>query len=158
MTTRDGTHGVRTDGRTPERCAGDAAEAAAARFLVARGLVPLARQYVRRVGELDLVMVEPGTGTIVFAEVRYRTSNARGGAALSVDARKRRRLRATASAWLQRHADPRRAARIDVLGLCPDAGRNALDPGGPDPTPEDGASVTRWEGYRLTWLPGAVGG
>ena len=111
----------------------------------------LARQYVRRVGELDLVMVEPGTGTIVFAEVRYRASGARGGAALSVDARKRRRLRATASAWLQRHADPRRPARIDVLGLGP---AGAAD----DPRRPGRPGDVRWEGRWLTWLPGAVDG
>ena len=128
------------DRRTPARRAGDATEAAAARYLEARGLVRLARQYVRRVGELDLVMVEPGTGRIVFVEVRCRASGERD-AALSVDAAKRRRLRRVAAAWLQRHADPRRPARIDVLGMAPASG----DPRGP-----------LWEGYRVRWLRGAV--
>ena len=152
------------DRRTSGRRAGDAAEAAAARFLESRGLVPLARQYVRRIGELDLVAVDPATGTIVFAEVRYRGSTARGGAVASVDARKRARLRRTARAWLQRHADPRRPARIDVIGMAPGApgpgtGGSGTDGAGPDDAGERGAgAVVDWEGYRLTWLPGAVDG
>ena len=98
-------------------------------------------------------MVEPATGTIVFVEVRYRGDVRRGGAAASVDARKRGRLRLAASAWLQRHADPRRPARIDVVGLAPGARAGApvrARPGEPVPV--------AWEGYALLWLPGAVGG
>ena len=140
--TTDADAGDVVDRRTAARRAGDAAEAVAARFLESRGLVTLARQWTRRVGELDLVMVEPDTGTIVFVEVRWRARGGAGGAALSVDARKRRRLRRAASAWLQRHADPRRPARIDVLGLAP-AGRDASE---------------RWEGRAVAWLPGAVDG
>ena len=142
------------DRRTSRRRAGDAAEASAARFLAARGLVPLARQWARRVGELDLVMVCPRTGTIVFVEVRYRASGARGGPTGSVDAPKRRRLRLAATAWLQRHADPRRPARIDVIGMMP---------GAPDASGGRSASATRgpgvaWEGYRLDWRPDSVDG
>ena len=141
------------DRRTSRRRAGDAAEASAARFLAARGLVPLARQWARRIGELDLVMVCPRTGTIVFVEVRYRASGTRGGATGSVDARKRRRLRLAAAAWLQRHADPRRPARIDVIGMMPGA---PLEASG-EPRAARGAGVA-WEGYRLDWRPGAVEG
>lgn len=141
------------DRRTSRRREGDRAEAAACRFLVNAGLVPLDRQFLRRIGELDLVLVEPGTGTIVFVEVRYRADARRGGAAASVDAAKRRRLRRTAAAWLQRHADARRPARIDVVGLAPVRPRAAARAG-----EVRGARGKPWEDYLLTWVRAAVDG
>ncbi|AFJ45565.1 hypothetical protein EBL_c04390 [Shimwellia blattae DSM 4481 = NBRC 105725] len=42
-------------------------------------------------------------GTLVFVEVRYRKSNAFGGAAASVTPVKQRKLLHTASLWLARH-------------------------------------------------------
>ena len=129
------------DARTDRRRAGDAAEAVAARLLESAGLVVLARQWTRRVGELDLVAVEPGPGTVVFVEVRYRAS---GAAVETVGAAKRRRLRSAAAAWLQRHADPRRPARIDVIGLTPARSRGTAP-----------AGATLREGYLITWLTDA---
>ena len=130
------------DRRTGRRRAGDAAEAVAARLLESAGLVVLARQWTRRVGELDLVAVEPGPGTIVFVEVRYRAA---GVAVETVGAAKRRRLRSAAAAWLQRHADPRRPARIDVIGLAPARPHDAAP-----------AGATLREGYLITWLADAA--
>ena len=49
-------------GRRAERCA--------ERFLKAKGLRVLARNYARRTGEIDLVMLDGET--LVFVEVRYR--------------------------------------------------------------------------------------
>lgn len=140
--------------RTHRQCLGEAAESSAARFLVDRGLVLLDTRFLRRLGELDLVLVEPTTGCIVFAEVRYRGHGSRFGAVASVDARKRARLKVTAAAWLQRHADPQRPARIDVLGLEPlrAAGRHfpSRRPGG------DAGDISTWEHYRLTWVRNAL--
>ncbi len=138
------------DTRTSRRRAGDAAEAVACRHLESAGLVALERQYLRRIGELDLVMVEPGTGTIVFVEVRYRADARRGGALASVTAAKRRRLGLTAAAWLQRHADPRRAARIDLVGLSP------ADVAAAPRAPGDDFRTAIVEGYRVEWLRGTV--
>jgi putative endonuclease len=76
------------------------AEALAARFLTARGLVIVSRNYRCRGGEIDLI-VRDGK-TLVFVEVRLRRSQAFGGAAESITATKRRRLRLAAQHYLVR--------------------------------------------------------
>lgn len=98
---------------------GAEAEALARALLVEHGLAPLATNWRRRLGEIDLVMQEPRSGTIVFVEVRYRRHRELGDGAESVDAAKRRRLRRAALAWLQRHADDDASARIDVVAVGP---------------------------------------
>ena len=81
---------------------GDAAEAAAARFLLARGYEILGTQ-VRAGGvELDLVVRAPDASvpTIVFVEVRARSGAERGHALETIGPQKQRRLIRGASAWL----------------------------------------------------------
>jgi putative endonuclease len=72
-------------------------ELQAQQWLQARGLLPLARQWQDRRGEIDLIM---STGAVaVIVEVRQRSGNTHGGAACSIDARKRRRIIRTALHW-----------------------------------------------------------
>jgi putative endonuclease len=77
---------------------GAAAEAMAAEFLVARGLAILARNYRCRSGEIDLIARD--RDTLVFVEVRLRSSAAFGGAAASITAAKRRRIARAARHYL----------------------------------------------------------
>jgi len=69
---------------------GAAAEALAARFLAARGLTIIARNYRCRGGDIDLIARD--RDTLVFVEVRLRSGDAFGGARASITAAKRRRL------------------------------------------------------------------
>jgi len=99
---------------------GDAAEALAAAFLEERGLKIVARNYRCRFGEIDLI-AKSGR-TLVFVEVRARTSDAFGGAAGSITPAKRRRLLATARHYLARYgANP--TCRFDVVLLSGSPGR-----------------------------------
>ena len=87
---------------------GAQAEQAAAAYLVKRGLQLVEKNYRCRFGEIDLIM-RAGV-TLVFVEVRSRSSRAFGGAAASIDARKQRKLIAAAQHYLaqlgnRRHAD-----------------------------------------------------
>lgn len=92
--------------------AGAQAEALAARFLEGHGLAIVARNVRSRLGEIDIVAREGGT--LVFVEVRLRSWSAFGGAAGSVDGRKRRRIVAAARHYLARlRAEP--ACRFDVI-------------------------------------------
>lgn len=84
--------------RPEPRAQGDAAEDAARAHLESLGLRTLARNVNFRIGELDLVMRHGDT--VAFVEVRYRRSDRYGGAAGSVDFRKRRRIALAARAWL----------------------------------------------------------
>ena len=95
---------------------GAAAEDLALLHLQHKGLKTVARNWRCRGGELDLVMREGET--LVIAEVRKRSSNAFGGAAASVDARKRERIIQSAQRFLMEH--PQFAdvpVRFDVLTL-----------------------------------------
>jgi len=93
---------------------GRRAEELAAQFLRAQGLQILQRNYLRRLGELDLVARR--ADLLVIAEVRTRSSAAFGGAAASVDRRKQRRITRAANQLLQQHADlARLPVRFDVI-------------------------------------------
>lgn len=74
------------------------AEALAAAFLEKQGLRVIERNWRCRFGEIDLVLRDGNT--LVFAEVRLRGNPHFGGAAASIDARKRRRLIASAQLYL----------------------------------------------------------
>src|SRR5579859_1559970 len=105
----------RTTGRrTTKQLVGMAAESRAVDFLRAQGLEILERNYLRRLGELDIVARE--NDVLVIAEVRARSSNRFGGAAASVDFRKQQRLVRAASQLLQRRCDlARMPVRFDVI-------------------------------------------
>ena len=80
--------------------AGARSEELAARFLEAQGLTIVARNFRTRRGEIDLVARDGDT--LVFVEVRMRSSGVFGGAAASITAAKRARLVAAAGAYLSR--------------------------------------------------------
>jgi putative endonuclease len=92
---------------------GRQAEMLAWRFLEERGLQLLERNWQSRFGEIDLVLREGAT--IVFVEVRLRTSATHGGAAESIDRRKRARLLAAARLYLAGKREP--PCRFDVVLL-----------------------------------------
>ncbi len=90
---------------------GAAAEQLAAAWLARKGLVLIEANYRSRFGEIDLVLRDGDT--IVFAEVRLRTSDRFGGAAYSVDRRKQSRIVAAARRWLAGKKDA--PCRFDVV-------------------------------------------
>lgn len=95
---------------------GGRAEAMAARFLEARGLHPVTRNFRCRAGEIDLVM-EDGP-ELVFVEVRFRTRPTPVGPALSISATKQRRLLRTAALFLQTRREYRaHGVRFDVVAM-----------------------------------------
>ncbi|HSD59430.1 MAG TPA: YraN family protein [Burkholderiales bacterium] len=77
---------------------GAAAERLAQRYLEARGLSLVERNYRCRFGEIDLVMRDGDT--LVFVEVRLRTHSGFGGAAASITGAKRGRLLRAARHYL----------------------------------------------------------
>ncbi|MCL6554731.1 MAG: YraN family protein [Burkholderiales bacterium] len=93
---------------------GEAAEQVALAHLVAQGLTPVATHYRCRFGEIDLILRDGET--LVFVEVRQRTSHRFGGAAASITADKQRRIIATARHFLARQ-NPLPPCRFDVVLL-----------------------------------------
>ena len=99
---------------SPRRTVGRRAEHRAQRFLKRKGLRPLARNYARATGEIDLVMLDGDV--LVFVEVRYRGAGAWTTALDSVDRNKRSRLLRTAELYLGDHPEHRlRHIRFDVV-------------------------------------------
>jgi putative endonuclease len=108
-------------GAQRRQAAGVAAEDRALRHLQAQGLTLLQRNYrvargpSARGGEIDLVMRDRD-GTLVFVEVRARSSTRHGGAAASVSAGKQRALVYAARHYLAALAAMPRC-RFDVVAL-----------------------------------------
>ena len=105
---------AKTAVRTPKQRAGDIAEEAAARHLLAAGCRIVQRNARYRDGEIDLVACE--RDTVVFVEVRMRGDERFGGAAVSVDAFKQKRIARAAQHWLFANCGERwPACRFDVV-------------------------------------------
>lgn len=100
---------------------GDAAESLALRWLQARGLTLVLRNYRvargprARGGEIDLIMRD-ADGTLVFVEVRARSGSAQGGAAASVTWAKQRSIVLAARHYLMRLPAPP-PCRFDVVAV-----------------------------------------
>lgn len=103
-----------TGRRTANQLLGAAAEQIAAEFLRAQGLEILERNFLRRLGELDIIARDGDV--LVIAEVRTRSSDRFGGAAASVDSRKQARLIRAAHQLLQQRRElSKLRVRFDVL-------------------------------------------
>lgn len=93
---------------------GSHAEQLAASFLQSQQLILIEQNYRCRFGEIDLIMRDGET--LVFIEVRMRSSNFFGGAAASITAAKQKKLLRTARHYIAgSNAEP--AYRFDVVLL-----------------------------------------
>jgi len=111
--------GPRKESEATTKAVGDSAEDRALAYLQGQGLRLVTRNFRtpgRGGGEIDLVMKESATGTLVFVEVRQRASRAYGGAAASVTAAKQRRIVFAARHYLLRLREAP-ACRFDVVSL-----------------------------------------
>lgn len=96
---------------------GRTGEAIAAKYYIRQGYLLLNHNYHTRFGELDLILYKENT--VVFAEVKTRTSTARMAPAEAVDAAKCRRLAAAAAQYLQRSPYADAVIRFDVVEVMP---------------------------------------
>ena len=93
-------------------------EKAAESFLRSNGLKLLQRNFTSRFGEIDLIMEDDET--VVFVEVKYRTSRQHGSGADAVTLQKQGRISRTANWFLAKN--PHRAeqyCRFDVISIDP---------------------------------------
>ncbi len=116
---------------------GDRGERAAAKFLKRQGFRIVQRNYSTPWGELDIVALD-GT-TIVFVEVKTRSSLVAGRPEEAVTLDKQKRLTNMALAYLKKHKLLEHSARFDVVAIVwpedarePDIRhlRNAFEPVG----------------------------
>ena len=97
------------------RSLGDKGEAAAARFLRRLGYKLVARGERTPAGEIDLIAVD--RRTVVFVEVKTRSSELQGRGIDAVDEDKQQRLSLAALAYLKRHDLLECQARFDVVEI-----------------------------------------
>ncbi len=95
---------------------GKDAEERACRYLQARGLHLLQRNYRSKRGEIDLILQDKDS--LVFVEVRYRKGPRYGSALESVNRHKQSRLIACAKHYMQTHPDiSQQPCRFDVISI-----------------------------------------
>ena len=99
------------------RTLGALGETRAASYLEERGFRILARN--ARSGGVEIDIVARRRGTLVFVEVKTRSSRYQGSPSLAVDSRKCARLIRGASAWLHEHGWRGRGVRFDVIACEP---------------------------------------
>jgi putative endonuclease len=100
----------------PNRSLGERGERAAAKFLKRQGYRILATgDRLKHRDELDIVAADGKT--VVFVEVKTRTSQLQGHPAEAVDAAKQRRLTKLAVNFLKRHRLLEYSARFDVVAI-----------------------------------------
>jgi putative endonuclease len=101
--------------RTKPKSLGERGEDAAARYLKRQGLRILKRGHNSRLGEIDIIAIDDRT--VVFVEVKTRSSNAAGRPEDSIDAFKQRRMTQSALAYLKSNRLLQSAARFDVVAV-----------------------------------------
>ncbi|WP_375489517.1 YraN family protein [uncultured Jatrophihabitans sp.] len=105
-------------------------EQVAADLVCERGMQILDRNWRGPGGELDIVARDGAT--LVFVEVKTRSSRAYGLPAEAVDARKAARIRRLAGQWMTAHRDGGgvpfwQTVRFDVVSVIRDRAGSALD-------------------------------
>ena len=90
-------------------------EDAAARHLKRLGYTIVARSHKDNIGEIDLIAVDGRT--LVFIEVKTRTTHDAGHPADAVDEAKQQRLTRLALAYMKRHDLLECPARFDVIAV-----------------------------------------
>ena len=110
---------------------GRSGEDRAARHLAEQGFTILERNYTAPQGELDLIALDGDT--LVFVEVKTRTSSAYGAPELAVDRRKQERMVKAALGYLKHKKLHQMPCRFDVVAISGEGGdkveliRNAFE-------------------------------
>ena len=93
---------------------GKEAETACCRYLTAKGLKLVERNFSCRLGEIDIILTDQET--LVFVEVRFRQNNSFGGGLESITRAKQQKLRKTAELYLLQNKQYN-YARFDVVSM-----------------------------------------
>jgi len=104
-------HGPRTD----KKELGKKGEELALRFLKKNGYQIIERNYICKMGEMDIIAREKDT--LVFIEVKTRTSTAFGLPQLAVNASKQRQMSKVALNFLKEKKLEEAKARFDVVAI-----------------------------------------
>lgn len=129
-------------------------EAMVCTFLELNALSCVTKNYHCRLGEIDLIMLEEASNTLVFVEVRFRAETHFGSATETVDWAKQRKLKRAVLHYLQKNANAKQHARIDVIGVCNLPTMIVA----PDACVSFGVSNHQHDQYLLRWTRNAIEG
>ncbi len=101
----------------PRQSLGQWGEQEAARYLAGHGYEILEHNHRTPHGELDLIARLPAANTIVFVEVKTRSTRTFGYPEESVNPRKQAHLLNAAQYYIQQHPDLTCTWRIDVIAI-----------------------------------------
>lgn len=99
----------------PARDLGQRGELAAERFLLKQGMVIVARRFQDKFGEIDLIAIDDDS--IVFVEVKTRSSDLAGLPADAVNETKQEHLTRTAQGYMKWNRLTECQARFDVVAI-----------------------------------------
>ncbi len=101
-----------------KRKVGNQAEEIALNYLSKHNLQLIEKNYLTKLGEIDLIMLDVEKQVLVFVEVRYRASTSFGSAAETVTNTKQIKIIRTAKQYLQQHTQYQDfICRFDVVGI-----------------------------------------
>ena len=101
-----------------KRRTGNKAETVALNYLRQHDLSLIEQNYLTKLGEIDIIMLDKSTDTLVFIEARYRKNTSHGTSIETATHTKQQKLIRTAQHYLQKH--PRYQhflCRFDVVGV-----------------------------------------
>ncbi len=104
------------------RLFGHHGERAAVSYLKQQGFRIVTRNYQNRFGEIDIIALD--ADTLVFIEVKTRSSTRTGSPLEAVDSRKQRQIMRAAQAYLSERRLQEHTFRFDVIGLLWPDGKN----------------------------------
>lgn len=101
-----------------KRQIGNQAEDIALKYLIQQGLTLIEQNYLTKVGEIDIIMLDKAEQVLVFVEVRYRKNTLFGSATDTVTPSKQAKIIRSAQHYLQQHDEfDEYICRFDVVGL-----------------------------------------
>ena len=86
-------------------------------YLIEKGYQMLEKNYLKRVGEIDLIAFEPLKKEIVFVEVKTRRNNNFGYPEEAVNGKKVQKIEKAALAWLMENKKLDQLWRIDIVSV-----------------------------------------
>lgn len=101
-----------------KRKIGNKAEKIALQYLKKNGLKLIEQNYLTKMGEIDIIMLDKSDQSLVFVEVRYRQSAHFSSAIDTVNNAKQAKIIRTAKSFLQQSTKyDNFTCRFDVVGL-----------------------------------------
>lgn len=101
-----------------KRQVGNQAEDIALKYLIQQGLELIEQNYLTKVGEIDIIMLDKVEQVLVFIEVRYRKNTRFGSATDTVTPSKQTKIIRSAQRYLQQHNEfDEFICRFDVVGI-----------------------------------------